>query len=133
MHRREAFGVLGAVAVGASIGRCDSPEPRDAGSSLSDVPAITVKELRAAIAKKGFQWSFIGKRLEFSATVISKDDHFTLRINGLQENKLDTAVLHNSSSKAFAIGEQLEVDGLIVDQWYGVWQIWQYTIARKEA
>lgn len=133
MRRREAFGALGAVAAIASIGQCDDPERRNVGSSLTDVPAITVGELRTAIEKQGFQWSFIGKRLEFSAIVISKDNHFKLRINGLQKDKLDIAVLHNSSSKAFTVGDQLEVSGLIVDQQYGVWQIWQYAIARKKA
>ena len=33
----------------------------------------------------------------------------------------------------FTVGDQVEVHGLIVDQWYGVWQIWRYAIARKEA
>jgi hypothetical protein len=57
-----------------------------------------------------------------------------VKIAGMDEGKFDTAVIHNAlADNHLKAGDKVQVRGLIVDQWYGVWQVWQYTMKLANA
>jgi hypothetical protein len=147
MKRRAVLASLGAVALAGTAGltaepdapaspapTATSPVPVRPKRKLEGVAGITVAELAAALRKEGFQWRFVARLLEFKATVVSPRPHLEVRIHGLDEDFFDTAVLHNARpDQTWKVGDQLRVEGLIVDQWYGVWQIWEYSATRVDA
>lgn len=92
------------------------------------VPQITVEQLKKEIRQEGFQWRFIGHEIEFTS---SKWEGNRVHIDGMEKEILDTAVIHFGEGRVNRfdnLGEKIRVRGLIVDQWYGVWQIWPYSM-----
>ncbi len=102
--------------------------PKPVRQTKRDIPAITVEELASGLRKDGFQWTPIGKQMTFRCLVIRAGASPTVQIEGMKKDSMDTAVLHNMlSDNTLKVGDTLDVTGLIVDQWYGVWQIWEYS------
>jgi hypothetical protein len=118
---------LGAATVAASVGRTAEQGGDDEG--LKGVPKTTVEELVVSLRKEGFQWRFVGRQITFTATVVAAGAAPRVKIADMDEGKLDTAVIHNAlADNHLKAGEKVQVHGLIVDQWYGVWQVWKYTM-----
>jgi hypothetical protein len=131
MDRRDVLASLGLGALAAPT----TAEPRrEERARLKGVPVVTVEELAAAIRKEGFQGRFIGRQITFMAVVLTAGTAPRVRIEGMDPGKLDTAALHHGGSEtSVQVGQRLKVRGLIVDQWYGVWQVWQYDWAVVES
>jgi hypothetical protein len=130
MNRREVLTSLGFVALGASTCPASEPGPKEK-SGLKGVPTVTVEELAAAIRKEGFQWRFIGRQITFTGVVVTAGAAPHVRVDGMDKDKLDTAALHNSAAdNGLKPGDKVQVRGLIVDQWYGVWQVWKYELVK---
>jgi hypothetical protein len=131
MNRRSALASLGAVALGGFAG---SEAAAAADAQLQGVPAITVEELAQALRTEGFQWKFVGRQIAFRATVLDAGATPRVRIAGLDKDRFDTARLHNvAADNRLKAGDQVQVRGLIVDQWYAVWQVWKYELKVSEA
>lgn len=97
-------------------------------------PTTTVEQLAASVRAEGFQWKFLGQRLEFTGEVVREGQHAQLRIEGMEKDKLDTAALHNARpDMKLKVGDRVRVRGMIVDQWYAVWQVWCYEMSRADA
>jgi len=132
MHRRDVLASLGAVALGAAGDAMAEAAPESSG--LKGVPALTAAELDAALRKEGFQWRFIGRQIRFTATVVAAGATPRVRIEGMGSRLLNTAVLHHAPvDHHLKAGDRVQVRGLIVDQWYGVWQVWQYQLSLVDA
>jgi hypothetical protein len=132
MDRRNMLASLGLVTL-AAFASADEPAPK-AKSGLKGVPAITVEELAAAIRKEGFQWRFIGRQITFTGVVLNAGEAPRVRIDGMDKDKLDTAVIHNTlADNRLQAGDRVRARALIVDQWYGVWQVWKYEITLVKA
>ncbi len=103
------------------------------GGRAKGAPTITVEKLAEELRTEGFQWRFVGRQITFTATAIEGGANPRLRIDGLKKDSFDTAVLHNARPDIqLKPGEKVRVTGLIVDQWYAVWQIWRYEMDRVE-
>lgn len=125
MNRRNVLASLGVATLGASLGPAAAPDPERAG--LKGVPTTTVEELAGSIREEGFQWKFIGRQIAFTSTVITVGAAPRVRIEGMDKDNFDTAVIHNApANNRLKAGDMVQLRGLIVDQWYGVWQVWRY-------
>lgn len=119
-----ALGVGGGSAARAA----DVPASK---SKFESIPSVTVKELAQGIREEGFQWKFLARQLVFTGTVVEASPMIRIRIDGMDDGKLDHAALHQPGTRMeLKAGERLEVRGLLVDQWYGVWQVWCYQVSR---
>jgi hypothetical protein len=129
MRRRELLGTLGVVAMGGSAGAARASNNQES-PHLKGVPVVTVEELAAAIREEGFQWRHIGHQFDFIGIVVDAEENPRMRIEGMDEGKADTAVLHpRVADHSLKVGQRVQVRGLIVDQWYGVWQVWRYGLS----
>jgi hypothetical protein len=110
--------------------RVKEKEPaKPAAAGRTGAPPITVAELAAGLRKEGFQWKFVGREITFEATVLEPGPTPKVRITGLDEGRVDTAVLHNvPADNRLKAGDAVRVTGLIADQWYGVWQVWPHEL-----
>lgn len=89
--------------------------------------------MAGAFRQEGFQWRFIGRQITFRATVLAAGAAPRVRIEGLDRGRHDTASLHNlGADNRLKPGDKVEVRGLIVDQWYGVWQVWRYSLQLED-
>jgi len=106
------------------------PRAEAESAGRKGVPSLTVEELARDLRQEGFQWRFIGHQIAFTARVVNPGTAPTVRIKGLDEDDFNTAVIHNAPAEShFKLGDKVHVKGLIVDQAYGVWQIWSYGIS----
>ncbi len=104
------------------------------GSGRKGVPRISVEELAAAIRKEGFQWRHIGRQIAFTAVVEAAGAAPRVRIEGMDKGKFDTAVLYRGGSdNSVKVGQRVKVRGLVVDQAYGVWQVWCHECSAIDA
>ncbi len=108
------------------------PPPGAKKGSRDEVPTITVEDLVSGLRKEGFQRKFIGHQIEFTAIVLRGGAQPRIRIEGMERDRFDTAVIHHAPPEnRLKSGDKVQVRGLIVDQWYGVWQIWKYEMTAK--
>ena len=127
MNRRDVLTSLGLAALGASHGHTAEPDRGPMQFRLEGVPTTTVEELASALRKEGFQWKHIGRQIGFTATVLTSGAAPRVRIEGMDKGHFDTAVIHNALADiALKAGGKVRFRGLIVDQWYGVWQVWRH-------
>jgi len=111
------------------LDRAKGPAPDARGAARTGAPAITVGELAAELRKKGFRWNVVGRQITFNATVLRPGAKPEVRIDGLEKDHFDQAVLHNAlADNQLKAGDRVRVTGLIVDQFYGVWQVWKYEL-----
>ena len=69
------------------------------------------------------------RQITFNATVLRPGAKPEVRIDGLEKDHFDQAVLHNAlADNQLKAGDRVRVTGLIVDQFYGVWQVWKYEL-----
>ena len=123
MNRRDILTTLGIATFGASL--CNAAET-EKGRGL---PATTAEDLAAAVRKEGFQWKFVGRNITFTGVVVDEGTVPRVRIDGMEKDNLDSAAIHNApANKSLATEDKVELHGLIVDQWYGVWQVWCYEL-----
>lgn len=129
MNRRNVL--LGLAGLGSSLAHAEGP-PSD--GYIKDVPRTSVEEMAATIGKDGLQLKFIGRQIKFKAAVLSAGEVPRVRIDGMAEGKFDTAWLHDvSKDHGLRIGDRIEVYGLIVQQDFGVWRIWRYSVGLVRA
>lgn len=127
MNRRDVLASLGVVALGGTGGF--AAEPDSEGRGRNGIPTVTVEQLAADLKKDGFQWSFLGRQMSFTATVLTVGTAPRVRIVDINDDRFGTAALHNiSGANLLKVGDKIKVRGLLVDQWYGVWQIWKYEV-----
>lgn len=113
----------------ASPGIADDTQPVPRTTRVT--PNGTVAELARELREEGFQWRFLGRRLAFTATVLTHKNQLHVQIDGMDKERFDTAMIHNlPPNLELKPGERLQISGMIVDQWYAVWQIWNYEISR---
>jgi hypothetical protein len=110
----------------SAVVRLDA-ERKDAGREGTE--RITVEELAKRLREEGFQWKFVGRQITFTATVLTPGAAPRVRIEGMDKGKLDRAILHHvAADNHLKPGDKVRVTGLIVDQGYGIWQIWRYSL-----
>jgi RNA polymerase sigma factor (sigma-70 family) len=104
----------------------------DAGlrdSGRKGIERITVEELAKRLREEGFQWKIVGRQITFTATVLTPGATPRVRIEGMDKGHFDRATLHNvGADNRLKPGDRVRVTGLIVDQVYGGWKIWAYSL-----
>ena len=132
--RRTFLSTLALLAVRAASGSAantdSSPQTPEGGKSagrLKGVRSITVEEL--ARDREGSQGRSVGCQIVFNASVLVGGADSRMHIDGMGD--LGIATIHNAPKNfGFVPNEKVRVRGLIVDQWYGVWQIWCYEMKK---
>jgi hypothetical protein len=135
MNSRRTFlttiALLAVRAASAQAANTDhSPKTPQGGKSagrLTGVRSITVEEL--ARDREGSQGRSVGCQIVFNASVLVGGTDSRMHIDGTGD--LGIATIHNTP-KDFVLlpNQKVRIRGLIVDQWYGVWQIWCYEIKK---